>query len=161
MVHPLSSRHLQQDEVADLIGDSVKMDIAYEQIPSAKTIDVFYRLVPEELNELREAMEDFRAGCQSGTPQLEELNHLCKEAFDVLTITISFMHMLGVDIGQIWQACVANNYEKIDPATGLYRKNVSGKIVKPEGWQPVDLKPVLAADFQKMQEEYRKFGENK
>lgn len=157
MTHPLSARHLQSAP-ADLVGDSVKMDIAYEQVPTADRIAVFYKLVPEELRELIEAMEEFRASCTSGTPDLAALDHLCKEAYDVTTIVLSFLHILGVDISAIWHAGVANNLEKVDPATGKFRKNENGKIIKPEGWQPVDLKPLLAADFQTMLTEYKKFG---
>ena len=38
---------------------------------------------------------------------------------------------------------MATNFAKIDPDTGKVRKREDGKVLKPEGWQPPNLKPFL------------------
>jgi hypothetical protein len=35
------------------------------------------------------------------------------------------------------------NFAKIDPATGKVRKREDGKVLKPVGWTPPNLKPYI------------------
>ncbi|MGE3770825.1 MAG: hypothetical protein AB7G06_07735 [Bdellovibrionales bacterium] len=152
----LSQRHLAQNP--DVIADCVKIDLAYGHGPSAHSLNLFYKLVPEEMAELAEAMEEFRVTCANGTPDKEKLANLVKESYDVAALGISLMHMLGVDITAAWNAITQNNFDKLDPVTGQPLRNEFGKVQKPAHWRKVDLAPVVEKDFDGMLETYKEFG---
>ena len=50
---------------------------------------------------------------------------------------------MGADAEGAWREVMRTNFAKIDPATGLVHKREDGKVIKPQGWQPPDLKPYV------------------
>jgi predicted HAD superfamily Cof-like phosphohydrolase len=42
-----------------------------------------------------------------------------------------------------WNEVMRTNFAKIDPTTGKVRKREDGKVLKPEGWTPPNLKPFI------------------
>jgi predicted HAD superfamily Cof-like phosphohydrolase len=50
---------------------------------------------------------------------------------------------MGADAEGAWKEVMATNFAKIDRDTGKVRKREDGKVLKPVGWTPPDLKPYL------------------
>ena len=89
---------------------------------------LYKKLIAEEVDELWTAKS-----------QLDELDAL----IDILVVTIGAIHSMGADGEGAWQEVMRTNMAKIDPDTGKVRKREDGKVLKPEGWQPPNLKPFL------------------
>lgn len=89
---------------------------------------LYLDLIDEERNELVEAIE---AG-----DRVEQLDAL----IDILVVTIGAIHSMGADGEGAWNEVMDTNFAKIDPETGKVRKREDGKVLKPEGWTPPDLK---------------------
>lgn len=89
---------------------------------------LYKKLIEEEFIELRDAKN-----------QIEELDAL----IDILVVTIGAIHSMGADGEGAWNEVMRTNFAKIDQETGKVRKREDGKVLKPEGWQPPNLKPFL------------------
>jgi predicted HAD superfamily Cof-like phosphohydrolase len=50
---------------------------------------------------------------------------------------------MGADAEGAWKEVIATNFAKIDLETGKVRKREDGKVLKPLGWVPPDLKPFV------------------
>ena len=92
---------------------------------------LYRNLIDEECKELAQACEADDA--------VETLDAL----IDILVVTIGAIHSMGADGEGAWKEVMATNFAKIDHETGLVRKREDGKVLKPQGWQPPDLKPFL------------------
>jgi predicted HAD superfamily Cof-like phosphohydrolase len=53
------------------------------------------------------------------------------------------LHSFGADGEGGWKEVMRTNFAKIDKETGKVRKREDGKVLKPVGWTPPDLKPFL------------------
>lgn len=93
---------------------------------------MYKRLIAEEYNELQEAKN-----------QLEELDAL----IDILVVTVGAIHSMGADGEGAWNEVMRTNFAKIDAETGRVRKREDGKVLKPEGWSPPELRPYLKPDW--------------
>lgn len=90
--------------------------------------EMYCNLIQEEFQELQDANNDE-----------ESLDAL----IDILVVTIGAIHSMGADAEGAWNEVMRTNFAKIDPLTGKVRKREDGKVLKPEGWKPPDLKPYL------------------
>jgi len=90
--------------------------------------DMYVNLIEEEFTELQEAADDEAA--------LDAL-------IDILVVTIGAIHSMGADGEGAWKEVMRTNFAKIDKDTGKVRKREDGKVLKPQGWTPPDLKPFL------------------
>ena len=88
--------------------------------------NLYCNLIEEEYNELNTA--------QDKTEALDAL-------IDILVVTIGAIHSMGADAEGAWKEVMRTNIAKIDRETGKVRKREDGKVLKPEGWQPPNLKP--------------------
>jgi predicted HAD superfamily Cof-like phosphohydrolase len=50
---------------------------------------------------------------------------------------------MGADGEGAWNEVMRTNFAKIDSETGKVRKREDGKVLKPEGWSPPNLKPYI------------------
>ena len=91
-----------------------------------------YRLYHELMKEEFQELED-------STTREDDVDAL----IDILVVTIGALHSIGVDVDGAWNEVNRTNVAKIDPATGKVRKREDGKVLKPEGWQPPNLKQYL------------------
>lgn len=89
---------------------------------------LYKKLIEEEFDELK-----------SADSSLEELDALT----DILVVTIGAMHSAGFDAEGAWKEVMRSNFAKIDKETGKVRKRDDGKVLKPVGWTPPNLKPYI------------------
>lgn len=89
---------------------------------------MYLNLIEEEYNELKNAPND-----------IETLDAL----IDILVVTIGAIHSMGANAEGAWKEVMRTNFAKIDKETGKVRKREDGKVLKPGGWTPPDLKPFL------------------
>lgn len=92
---------------------------------------MYLSLIDEEHRELQEAVE-----ADDLTEQLDAL-------IDILVVTIGAIHSAGFDAEGAWKEVMSTNFAKIDHETGRVRKREDGKVLKPVGWTPPDLKGYL------------------
>ena len=90
---------------------------------------MYLKLIDEEVAELKTAVAD--------NDTVEQLDAL----IDILVVTIGAIHSAGFDAEGAWKEVMRTNLAKIDKDTGKVRKREDGKVLKPEGWQPPNLKP--------------------
>jgi predicted HAD superfamily Cof-like phosphohydrolase len=92
---------------------------------------MYVKLIDEEVTELKEAI--------AAGDQLEILDAL----EDIMVVTIGAIHSAGMDGEGAWKEVMKTNFAKIDKKTGKVRKREDGKVLKPVGWTPPDLKPYV------------------
>ena len=90
--------------------------------------NLYVNLIDEENSELKEAINN----CDS----VEVLDALT----DILVVTIGAIHSMGADAEGAWKEVMRTNFAKIDKDTGKVRKREDGKVLKPLGWEPPNLK---------------------
>jgi predicted HAD superfamily Cof-like phosphohydrolase len=93
--------------------------------------NLYTKLIEEEFKELKVAVDN--------VDELETLDAL----IDILVVTIGAIHSMGADAEGAWKEVMSTNFAKIDHNTGRVRKREDGKVLKPVGWTPPDLKPFL------------------
>jgi predicted HAD superfamily Cof-like phosphohydrolase len=92
---------------------------------------MYLKLIQEEYTELQVAVNN--------NDRLETLDAL----IDILVVTIGAIHSMGSDAEGAWKEVMKTNFAKIDNETGKVRKREDGKVLKPVGWVPPDLKPFV------------------
>lgn len=122
------------------MGKGKKMNVFRDQKKFMKACDqtvgevnyqqyqLYKKLIEEEFDELK-----------SADSSLEELDALT----DILVVTIGAMHSAGFDAEGAWKEVMRSNFAKIDKETGKVRKRDDGKVLKPVGWTPPNLKPYI------------------
>ena len=93
--------------------------------------NLYVSLIEEEAGELAEAI--------AAHDQVETLDAL----IDILVVTIGAIHSMGSDAEGAWKEVMMTNFAKIDKDTGKVRKREDGKVLKPVGWIPPNLKPFV------------------
>jgi predicted HAD superfamily Cof-like phosphohydrolase len=114
--------------------DQEKFMRACDQIVDELNTDQFTMycgLIAEEMQELAVALAD--------ADDVEALDAL----IDILVVTIGAIHSMGADAEGAWKEVMRTNFAKIDKDTGKVRKREDGKVLKPQGWTPPDLKGYL------------------
>lgn len=95
---------------------------------NARQFTLYLKMITEEYFELQESKT-----------QLDQLDAL----IDILVVTIGAIHSMGADAEGAWREVMRSNLAKINPVTGKVNKREDGKVLKPDGWTPPDLKPYL------------------
>lgn len=94
--------------------------------------NLYVNLIQEELDELKIAIKD----CDP--------EEIVDALTDILVVTIGAAHSMGADIEGAWKEVMRTNFAKIDRDTGKVRKREDGKVLKPVGWTPPNLKKFTA-----------------
>jgi predicted HAD superfamily Cof-like phosphohydrolase len=97
-------------------------------------LKLYVSLIDEEWNELHDALES-----QEEPDRVETLDALV----DILVVTMGAINSMGADGEGAWNEVMRTNFAKVDPVTGKVRRREDGKVLKPEGWQPPNLKPFV------------------
>jgi predicted HAD superfamily Cof-like phosphohydrolase len=100
-------------------------------MPDADQFNMYLKLIEEEAEELNQAIIN--------ADRVEMLDAL----IDMIVVTIGAIHSMGADAEGAWKEVMRTNFAKIDSETGKVRKREDGKVLKPIGWTPPDLKPYL------------------
>jgi predicted HAD superfamily Cof-like phosphohydrolase len=96
--------------------------------------NLYTKLIEEEFKELKVAVDS--------VDQVETLDAL----IDIIVVTVGALHSLGADAEGAWKEVMRTNFAKIDHETGKVRKREDGKVLKPVGWTPPNLKPFLSKE---------------
>jgi predicted HAD superfamily Cof-like phosphohydrolase len=115
--------------------DQEKFMRACDQTVGEKNISqytMYYGLIKEEVAELMQA--------HSQGDQIEQLDAL----IDILVVTVGAIHSMGADGEGAWKEVMKTNFAKIDKETGKVRKREDGKVLKPVGWVPPELRQYLS-----------------
>lgn len=94
--------------------------------PQNELSKLYLKLIHEEYNEFKEALED-----DDDTEQLDA-------CFDMMWVIIGYMKSRGWDCENSWDEGALSNLSKIDHATGKVIRREDGKILKPVGWKAPD-----------------------
>ena len=94
--------------------------------------NMYVQLIGEETGELADAINN--------KDTVETLDAL----IDILVVTIGAIHSMGADAEGAWKEVMKTNFSKIDKETGKVRKREDGKVLKPVGWVPPNLKPFIS-----------------
>ena len=91
---------------------------------------LYVDLITEEVGELNLAIDN--------NDNVEVLDALV----DILVVTIGAIHSMGADGEGAWKEVMRSNFAKIGE-DGKVRKREDGKVLKPVGWTPPNLKPYV------------------
>lgn len=113
--------------------DVLKFMVACNQIDFGKKeqSDLYIKLIKEEFNELIAAYE---AG---------DVVEVADGCADLKWVIEGLEHSMKLPQQGIWDEVARSNLAKISPS-GKVEKRPDGKVMKPEGWTPPDVKKVLA-----------------
>jgi predicted HAD superfamily Cof-like phosphohydrolase len=114
--------------------DQAKFMTACDQTVDRGNTDQFnmyLKLIEEEAEELNQAIID--------KDRVEMLDAL----IDMLVVTIGAIHSAGFNAEGAWKEVMRTNFAKINKDTGKVVKREDGKVLKPDGWTPPDLKPFI------------------
>ena len=105
-----------------------------------KQFDMYLDLIREEYKELlvAQGLDDNHNQIGTADP-VETLDAL----IDIIVVTIGAIHSAGYDAEGAWKEVMRTNFAKIDKETGKVRKREDGKVLKPQGWTPPELKPFV------------------
>lgn len=105
-------------------------------IPARPLAEMRRRLIDEEYAEVSEAFSNFLDAIEEERPP--DLASLVHELTDLLYVTYGAIQTCGVDPDAVFAEIHRANLTK---AGGPRRAD--GKILKPEGWQPADVRTII------------------
>lgn len=111
--------------------DQEKFMRACDQTVGQQNLDqyqMYCNLIREEFDEL-----------VASNNSVDDLDAL----IDIIVVAIGAIHSLGADAEGAWKEVMSTNFAKIDKLTGKVRKREDGKVLKPVGWSPPNLKPFV------------------
>ena len=111
-----------------MYNDVVKFIEACDQEQTSGNAYLYRNLISEEFWEYQDAMK-----------KLDEVETL-DACMDMIWVILGFCYMKGYDVSGAWNEVARSNLAKIDTQTGKVKKREDGKVLKPEGWTPPDLK---------------------
>ena len=100
------------------------------------------KLLQEELDEIEDAME---AVCFPDEPgdEVDAKAEILDGLVDLVYFALGTAVAYGVDFDEAWRRVHAANMAKLGPdGRPIYRSD--GKVTKPEGWRPPDLRDLVS-----------------
>ncbi|RJF71838.1 hypothetical protein D3875_09980 [Deinococcus cavernae] len=108
-------------------------------VPDLALLNLRQTLIREEWAEVQEEMEALRGRLQAGEAvEPGDLAPLVHELADLLYVTYGALDQFGIDTDAVFAEVHRANMHK---AAGP--KRADGKQLKPEGWQPADVRSVI------------------
>ena len=112
-------------------NDVIKFIEACEQEKNEKNITLYKNLIREEFDEfIKSYLEKDDEGQLDG-------------CMDLIWVVLGYCYMRDYDVNGAWKEVARSNLSKIDSTTGKVNKRKDGKVMKPEGWTPPNLKPFI------------------
>lgn len=103
-------------------------------MPNAGLLDLRKTLIREEYNEVNEQYDKLISG------ESNDLTNLIHELTDLLYVTYGAIWACGVDPDPVFEEVHSANMRKLDGP-----RRADGKVLKPEGWQPANVRKVIEA----------------
>lgn len=100
-------------------------------------------MTPEDWRGVRAAFEALMAEAR-WDPEHADRVEFFDGVLDVLVVAIGTGVSAGLPLSAGWREVLRTNLAKIDPETGMVRRRADGKVVKPDGWAPPELRRILA-----------------
>jgi len=120
--------------MSNIFKDQTNFMLACDQTVcewNEKQLEMYHTLIKEETKELQEAFEN--------NDRIEILDAL----IDIIVVTAGAINSMGSNGEGAWDEVMKTNFAKIDPETGKVKKREDGKVLKPNNWQPPNLKPFV------------------
>ena len=114
-----------------MFNDVVKFIEACDQKPSPSNLYLYKDLITEEY---REFLDGYNSEYE-----VEQLD----ACMDMIWVILGYCYMKGWDVNGAWNEVARSNLMKINPETGKVNKREDGKVLKPEGWTPPQLKQFI------------------
>ena len=114
-----------------MYNDVVKFIEACDQERNDKNVLLYKNLVREEFDEFIKAYLE-----NDNEAQLDG-------CMDMIWVILGYCYMKGYDVKGAWDEVTRSNHMKIDTETGKVKKRSDGKVLKPDGWTPPNLKPFV------------------
>lgn len=102
--------------------------LACDQQPSEENAHLYRGLIAEEYEEFCQALI-----MRDNVEQLDA-------CMDMIWVILGYCHMKNFKVSLAWDEVAKSNFAKVDKETGKVNRRADGKILKPEGWRPPDLK---------------------
>jgi NTP pyrophosphatase (non-canonical NTP hydrolase) len=112
-------------------NDVSKFIEACDQKSTIENANLYRNLIVEEFWEFQDAYKK-----NIETEQLDA-------CMDMIWVILGYCKMKGYDVDGAWAEVARSNLAKIDPSTGKVKKREDGKVLKPEGWTPPNLKQFI------------------
>jgi predicted HAD superfamily Cof-like phosphohydrolase len=112
-------------------NDVIKFIEACEQEINEKNITLYKNLIREEFDEFIKAYLE-----SDNEAQLDG-------CMDLIWVILGYCYMKEFDVEGAWNEVARSNISKIDPETGKVKKRKDGKVLKPDGWTPPQLKEFI------------------
>jgi predicted HAD superfamily Cof-like phosphohydrolase len=93
--------------------------------------ELYMELITEEFKELVDAYL---------VKDIVEIADACR---DLIWVIEGLEHTLNIPQQEVWDEVARSNLQKVDPITGKVLKREDGKVMKPEGWTPPDIKSIF------------------
>lgn len=103
-------------------------------MPNAGLLDLRKTLIREEVSEVNEQYDKLISG------ESNDLTNLIHELTDLLYVTYGAIWACGVDPDPVFEEVHSANMRKLDGP-----RRADGKVLKPEGWQPANVRKVIEA----------------
>lgn len=100
------------------------------EIGFGKQSDLYMNLISEEFNELLHAYTE---------KDMVEIADACR---DLIWVIEGLEHTLNIPQQEVWDEVARSNLQKISP-DGKVIKRSDGKVQKPEGWTPPNIKAIF------------------
>ena len=88
-----------------------------------------------------------RDGRKDLPPAEDKADHVAQQAdafVDIIYYILDTAAKNGIDLDPVFAAVHESNMSKRDPTTGKFILNAAGKVMKPEGYKPADIKTIFA-----------------
>ncbi len=109
------------------------------RVPPAPALQLRRTLIEEEFAEVQAEFGALAARLEAGeTPEGPDLAALAHELADLLYVTYGAFVALGIDADAVFAEVHRANMHKVSGP-----RRADGKQLKPEGWQPADVRAVL------------------
>lgn len=118
--------YLDVKEFQTAVGQNVGEKPAF---PNGRERKLRMDLMLEEVKEYMESEDN------------EDLENLAKELADIIYITCGTAVSYGIPLDRVFSEVHASNMAKLVDGKPIRRED--GKILKPEGWTPPDVKKIL------------------
>ena len=115
------------------------------------------RMVAEEFIELLDATIAGNQGAQEVTKAIQivlgvllgypsgakiDMEKAADALADLIVVEVGMALELGIPLDRVWDAVHASNMQKVHPDGTIHHRD-DGKVLKPEGWTPPDIKKAI------------------